>query len=173
MMLLNNYKISGLEVAVIGGSGFYNINNVIKKRVIETPFGSPSSSITIAEINGYPVAFLPRHGENHEFPPHKINYKANIWALKQLGIQRIISTGAVGCLRSEWSIGDIVICDQFVNKTWNRSDTYYDGPITTHISVSDPYCAELRNVLIKTGKELQLKIRESGILLIIQGPSSL
>ncbi|MFM9327771.1 S-methyl-5'-thioadenosine phosphorylase [Paenibacillus mesotrionivorans] len=168
--MLNRYKVSGLRIAVIGGSGFYHMNGSSKKVLIETPYGAPSAPITIAEINGFPVAFLPRHGDDHQIPPHKINYKANLWALKQVGVERIISTGAVGSLRAEWNVGDIVICDQFVNKTWNRADTYYDGPVTTHISVSDPYCSEMREALIESGRVLQLNVREDGVLLVIEGP---
>lgn len=99
--------------------------------------------MTVGSVNGVNVAFLSRHGERHQYPPHVVNYRANIWALKRLGVKRIIAIGAMGALQKDFQIGQIVLCDQFVNRTWGRKDTFYDGPVTTHISVSDPYCADM------------------------------
>ncbi|HPB33690.1 MAG TPA: MTAP family purine nucleoside phosphorylase, partial [Caldisericia bacterium] len=129
-----------------------------------------SSSISIAEIDGKKVAFLPRHGKNHEYPPHKIPYRANLWAMKKLGVERIISPNACGSLQSHIKVGDFVICDQFVDRTSGRVSTFYDGPITTHIGMAEPYCLELMQIAVNNLKKLGYSHHEKGTVVVIEGP---
>ena len=124
--------------ASFGGSGFYQLLENVKERAVNTPFGAPSDKIAIGEIAGRRVAFLPRHGHGHRHPAHAINYRANLWAMKSLGVKRIIGPSAAGSLQHTRQAGEFVICDQFVDRTSGRKDTFYDGPITVHISTADP-----------------------------------
>jgi len=160
------------EIGVFGGSGLYNIEGatVLEEIKVETPFGMPSDLITIVEIAGKRVAFLPRHGRKHQYPPHKIPYKANIWAMKVLGVERILAPNAVGSLQRHIKPGDFVICDQFVDRTRHRDDTFFDGPITTHVSTADPYCPQLREIAIQACKDLGIPHHERGTVVVIEGP---
>lgn len=159
-----------VSIGVFGGTGFYKFFDNVKEVTVETPYGAPSSSIGIVEIDGKKVAFLPRHGKNHEFPPHKIPYRANLWAMKKLGVERIIAPNACGSLQPHIKIGDFVICDQFVDRTSGRVSTFYDGPITTHISMAEPYCPELREIAIKNLKKLGYSFHPKGTVVVIEGP---
>jgi len=163
-------KLEEAEIAIIGGSGLYTLLSNPEEIKVDTPYGQPSDRIALGEISGRKVAFLPRHGRYHQYPPHKIPYRANIWALKKLGVKRIIAPCAVGSLQAHIKIGDFVVCDQFVNRTSGREDTFYDGPVTTHVSMSEPYCPELREVIIKVGESLGLRIHDKGTVVVIQGP---
>lgn len=168
---LKTYDDGGIQTGIIGGTGFYSLyQSAVETCEVETPYGAPSSPVTVGSVNGVNVAFLSRHGDRHQYPPHVVNYRANIWALKRLGVQRIIAIGAVGALQKDFRIGEIVLCDQFVNRTWGRKDTFYDGPVTTHISVSDPYCADMQKILLDAGGKLGIPIQAKATLLIIQGP---
>ncbi|MDN5346613.1 MAG: 5-methylthioadenosine phosphorylase [Clostridia bacterium] len=158
------------DIGIFGGSGFYSFLDNIEEVKIETPYGPPSDKIAIAEFKGKKVAFLPRHGKEHTLPPHAINYRANIYAMYKLGVKRIIGPCASGSLQPHIKPGDFVICDQFVDRTWGRKDTFYDGPITTHISAADPYCPELRGIIIEQGRKLGLSIHPAGTVVVIQGP---
>lgn len=159
------------EIGVFGGSGFYQLGEERATELkMETPYGPPSDKVTLVEIAGKKVAFLPRHGREHQLPPHAINYRANIYAFYQLGVKRIIGPCAAGSLRPEIKPGDFVICDQFVDRTWGRKDTFYDGPVATHISAADPYCPELRELVIAKGKKLGLPLHPRGTVVVIQGP---
>lgn len=158
------------DIGVFGGSGFYEFLTDVKEILIETPYGSPSDAVTIAEIANKKVAFLPRHGKKHQIPPHYINYRANLWAMKSLGITRIISPCAAGSLQTHVKPGEFVICDQFVDRTSQRKDTFYDGPITTHVSVADPYCPELREIAINSASELNISCHTKGTIVVINGP---
>ncbi len=158
------------DIGVFGGSGFYKFIDIQDEITVETPYGSPSDSIVLGEIAGKTVAFLPRHGRHHTLPPQSINYRANVWAMKALGVSRLISPCAAGSLQRHVEPGDFVICDQFVNKTYNRKDTFYDGPITTHVSPADPYCPELRDLAIKTANNVGIKVHETGTIVVVQGP---
>ena len=131
---------------------------------------APSDKISLGEVEGRKVAFLPRHGKDHQYPPHMIPYRANLWALWKLGVTRVIGPCAAGSLQPDIKPGDFVICDQFVDRTNCRKDTFYDGPVTTHISSADSYCQELREVAVKAGRKLGLKIHENGTVVVIQGP---
>jgi len=158
------------EIGVFGGSGFYSLIGDARVVEIETPYGTPSAAITVGEIAGRSVAFLPRHGEKHQYPPHMINYRANLSAMKQLGVTQIIGPNACGSLQPHIEPGDFVICDQFVDRTWGRKDTFYDGPTTTHVSSADPYCPVMRRVAIDKAGELGIKAHSSGTVVVIQGP---
>ncbi len=158
------------QIGVFGGSGFYKFLDDIEEIKIETPFGAPSDKIMLGKVNDKKVAFLPRHGRNHDILPHKINYKANVWAMKSLGVTRVISPCAVGSLQKEIAPGDFVICDQFVNFTSGRKDTFFEGPICTHISAADPYCPELRKLAIEIAEKNNVKVHKQGTMLVINGP---
>lgn len=158
------------EIGIIGGSGFYDLASGLKEIKVETPYGPPSDKIAIGKVGGRKVAFLPRHNKTHDVPPHQINYRANIWALKSLGISRIITSHAVGSLQKDIKPGDFVILDQFIDRTKGRIDTFYDGQITTHISTAFPYCPQLRKSAIKAAKEVGVRVHEKGTVVVIQGP---
>jgi len=158
------------KIGIIGGSGFYDLAIGLKEIKVETPYGAPSDKIALGMVAGQKVAFLPRHKKDHDFPPHLINYRANIWALKSLGVERIITSHAVGSLQKNIKPGDFVILDQFVDRTKGRVDTFYDGPIATHVSTAFPYCPQLRNLAIKETKKMKLSVHEKGTVVVIQGP---
>ncbi|MGH2755349.1 MAG: S-methyl-5'-thioadenosine phosphorylase [Actinomycetota bacterium] len=157
-------------IGIFGGSGFYSFLDDVREVKIETPYGPPSGAVSIGEVEGVSVAFLPRHGPEHVHPPHKINYRANVWALKELGVQRIIGPCAAGSLQLEVKPGDFVVCDQLVDRTTGRADTFYDGPLTTHVSYADPYCPELRTLALKAGSDEGISIHDKGTVVTIQGP---
>lgn len=158
------------EIGIIGGSGFYSLAKNSKEIKVETPYGSPSGEIALGKIANHQVAFLPRHGKNHQFPPHKIPYKANLWALREIGVERIISVTACGSLQKEIKRGDFVVLDQFVDRTRRQGATFYDGPQTVHISTAYPYCPQLSKIAYETGKKLRIKIHPKGTLVVIEGP---
>jgi 5'-methylthioadenosine phosphorylase len=158
------------EIGVLGGSGFYSLLEGAQEVEVQTPYGPPSDVITIGEIAGRRVAFLPRHGRKHQFPPHAINYRANIAAMKQLGVTRVLAPNAAGSLQPHIRPGDFVICDQLVDRTSGRRDTLFDGPQTVHISLADPYCPQLRQVAWQTAQDLGLSAHPRGTVVVIQGP---
>ncbi len=158
------------EIGVFGGSGFYQFLEAPETVQVETPYGMTSSEITIGTVAGKRVAFLPRHGANHGIPPHLINYRANVWAFKKLGVSRVISPCAAGSLQKFVRPGSFVICDQYVDRTNGRKDTFYDGPIVTHVSAADPYCPEMRQLAIKSAKDSGIQYHPEGTVAVIQGP---
>ena len=158
------------EVGVFGGSGFYKFFTAVKPFPVSTKYGRPSAPLTMSEIGKRRVAFIPRHGVHHEFPPHKVPYRANLSAFKQVGVTRVVGPCAVGSLKPEVEPGDVVFCDQFVNFTSARPDTFYDGPVTTHISSADPYCPEMRMVGLEAASSLDLRAHSTGTVVVIQGP---
>lgn len=160
------------DIAIIGGTGVYDPGLLKDKRELKvyTPYGDPSDFITIGNYAGRRIAFIPRHGKGHRIPPHKINARANIWALKELGVTRILAPAAVGSMRTELKPGHIAIPDQFVDFTKSRQYSFYDGGEVCHISVADPFCPELRNFAIKTSKSLKLNAQNKAIYVCIEGP---
>lgn len=158
------------EIGVFGGSGFYKFGKGARGVPMTTPYGKPSAQVTLSEFEGRSVAFLPRHGVRHEFPPHMVPYRANVYSFKKLGVKRVIAPNAVGSLKAEVAPGDLVFCDQFVNFTTGRKDTFYDGPLTTHVSTAAPYCLEMREVAIDAAETLGLKHHPRGTVVVIQGP---
>lgn len=162
--------MSTAEIGVFGGSGFYSFLEDTETVDIDTPFGKPSAPPVIGDVGGRRVAFIPRHGRKHEFPPHRVPYRANAWAMKELGVQRIVGPNACGSLAPHVKPGDFVICDQLVDRTRERPNTLYDGPETTHVSFADPYCSVMRGVAITEGKRLDIPLHERGTVVVIEGP---
>ena len=161
-----------VEIAIIGGSGIYDpgMFTSSEKKKVYTPFGQPSAPIEIGEYKGLKVAFLPRHGDRHSIPPHAINFRANMWALKELGVERVLAPSAVGSLQEDYKPGDLVLPDQFIDRTWGRQGTFYDGGVVAHVSMADPFCPELMDVLQKSAEELKIPLRRGGTYVCIQGP---
>ena len=159
-----------MTVGIFGGSGLYRLLDDPDEVTVATPYGPPSARIRLGEIEGARVAFMPRHGDEHTLPPHRINFRANLWAMKQVGVRRIVGPAACGALKPELRPGTFVVCDQFVDRTRGREDTFYDGPQTTHVSAADPYCPELRQTLIESARELDIPVAETGTAVVIQGP---
>ena len=159
-----------VEIGVFGGSGFYSLLDNPVEVAVETPYGMPSSPVMCGDIGGRSVAFLPRHGAEHQLPPHMINYRANVHAMKQLGVTRIVGPNACGSLQAHVKPGDFVICDQFVDRTSGRKDTFYDGPATTHVSSADPYCPTMRSVAVEKCRKLGISVHDGGTVVVIQGP---
>ncbi len=157
-------------VGIFGGSGFYRFLDEVEEVPLATPYGPPSAPVRLGTIEGVPVAFMPRHGDEHTLPPHRINYRANIWAMREVGVRRIIGPSACGSLKPELAPGTFVICDQFVDRTHARESTFYDGPQTTHVSAADPYCADLRAVLTEAAAAEGIPVVEKGTVVVIQGP---
>lgn len=158
------------QIGIFGGSGFYQfLENATPVRV-ETPYGAPSDDIMVGTLEGKQVAFLPRHGKGHTIPPHKINYRANVWALKSLGCQVVVSPCAAGSLQKHIAPGHFVVCDQFVDRSWGRADTFYDGPVTTHVSAALPFNEELRQLAIQAAQKAEITVHAKGTVVVIQGP---
>ncbi len=161
------------KIGLIGGSGLYEIKGFVQKnsKTVKTPFGKPSNQYLIGELNNTEIIFLPRHGKKHNIPPHMINYKANIWGFKELGVERIISISAVGGIKKGLKPGDIVITDQILDMTKNRESTFYDGKGgVVHIDFTNPFCPELRKTLLKAGKRLKITIKDGGTYVAVEGP---
>ena len=158
------------DVGVFGGSGFYAFLDDVTTVPVHTPFGAPSAPVSIGTIDGRGVAFLPRHGVHHELPPHKVNYRANVWALREVGVRRVIGPCAAGSLQPGVKPGEFVLCDQLVDRTSGRADTYFDGGVVGHVSFADPYCPDLRTSLLTAASGLGVTIHERGTVVVIQGP---
>ena len=159
-----------IDVGVFGGSGFYHLLDDAKEVPVDTPYGRPSAPVVIGEVEGRRVGFMPRHGFSHDIPPHKINYRANIWAMKHLGATDVILPCAAGSLREDFAPGHFVLCDQVVDRTKGRVDTFYDGPVTTHVSFAHPYDDEMRQTALASARELNIDVHERGTMVVIQGP---
>ncbi len=157
-------------IGIFGGSGFYSLLDQSREVEVETPYGTPSAPFTVGEIEGREVAFLPRHGRQHQFPPHKVPYRANLWAMKELGADRVIGPCAAGSLQPHIKPGHFVICDQLVDRTTGREDTFYEGPETTHVAFADPYCPTMRAVAIAAAGEVGIEVHERGTVVVAQGP---
>jgi 5'-methylthioadenosine phosphorylase len=162
--------VAEAEIGVFGGSGFYSFVDVLEEVTVETPYGQPSAPVVIGDVGGRRVAFLPRHGRGHELPPASIPYRANVWAMRELGVRRIVGPCASGALKPELTLGSFVVCDQFVDRTSGRVDTFYPGPETVHVSAADPYCSDLRRILVETARELGIPTQDGGTVVVIQGP---
>ncbi|MCX7760173.1 MAG: S-methyl-5'-thioadenosine phosphorylase [Hydrogenothermaceae bacterium] len=179
-------------IGIIGGSGLYNIEGikVLEEVKVETPFGEPSDSYIVAEYKDKKVIFLPRHGRGHKFPPHLINFRANIWGFRKLGVNRILSVSAVGGINPNFNPGDFVISDNFVDFTKSRIQTFYEGIYSkdsdtnyqdeveeylntkrvVHIDVTEPFCPIMRESLIKACRENGSKFHEKGVYVATEGP---
>lgn len=158
------------EIGVFGGSGFYSLFEDVHEIKVDTPYGAPSDSFFLAEVHGRRVAFLPRHGRRHTIPPHRINYRANVWAMRSLGVKAVISPCAAGSLAHHVKPGDFVVCDQFVDRTSGRSDTFFDGPIVTHVSSAETYDPVLRRLAVETIRDHGIEAHDGGTVVVINGP---
>ena len=158
------------EIGVFGGSGFYSLLDDVREIKVDTPYGAPSDSFFLASVAGRRVAFLPRHGRRHTIPPHRINYRANVWAMRSLGVKAVISPCAAGSLQLPVKPGDFVVCDQFVDRTDGRPHTFYDGPIVTHLSSAETYDPTLRHLAIETIRDHGIEVHEHGTVVVIEGP---
>lgn len=157
------------ELAVIGGSGLYALLDGATEHVLETPYGAPSDPVTIAEVAGRRVAFLPRHGRDHRYPPHLIPYRANLWALRSLGVRQVLAPCAVGGLRPELGPGTFVVPDQLVDRTSGRTQTYYDHG-AVHVSFADPYCPVGRRTLLDAAAGRGVPAVDGGTVVVVEGP---
>jgi len=158
------------EIGVFGGSGFYSLLEDVREIKVDTPYGPPSDSLFLAEVSGRRVAFLPRHGRRHTIPPHRINYRANVWAMRALGVHAVISPCAAGSLQRHVEPGHFVVCDQFVDRTSGRTDTFYDGPIVSHVSAAELYDPALRRIAVDVIREHGIPVHDGGTVVVIQGP---
>ncbi|MFJ7776161.1 S-methyl-5'-thioadenosine phosphorylase [Streptomyces yangpuensis] len=166
------------EIGVIGGSGFYSFLEDVSEIQVETPYGPPSDSLYIGELAGRSVAFLPRHGRSHTVPPHRINYRANLWALRSVGVRQVLGPCAVGGLRSEYGPGTLLVPDQLVDRTQSRVQTFFDGvalpdgrvPNVVHTTFADPYCPVGRSVAVAAARGQDWEPVDGGTMVVIEGP---
>ena len=161
-----------VEIGIFGGTGIYDsgILKNSKEITMDTPYGKTSDSITVGEFNGRNVAFMPRHGKKHTIPPHLINFRANIWAFKELGVKRIIAPSAVGSLKEEFEPGHFALPSQFIDFTKSRKGTFSEDGKVIHISVADPFCPELQNVILNVTKKEKIQMDENCTYVCIEGP---
>lgn len=159
------------RIGIVGGSGLYKMGIIKDAEEIDvnTPFGNPSDKITLGKIGGVEVAFLPRHGRGHKYPPHKVNYRANIFAMKECGVEYLVSTAAVGSLKKKIKPCDFVIADQLVDRTVKRATTFFDEGIVTHVGFADPFCKTLSDIAYKTVKEQGVDVHR-GTYICMEGP---
>jgi 5'-methylthioadenosine phosphorylase len=179
--MTNDTSPGPAPIGVIGGSGFYSFLDDVREAVVETPFGLPSEPIALGEVDGRPVAFVPRHGRDHRLPPHRVNYRANLWALRAVGVRQVLAPCAVGSLRPELGPGSMVVPDQVVDRTWGREHTIFDAPgsrapgsdtsgSVVHVSLADPYCPRGRSVVVDAAAATGEPVRDGGTLVVINGP---
>lgn len=161
------------KIGVIGGSGLYQMEGMtdVEEVEVETPFGKPSDVITIGKVEGVPMAFLPRHGRGHRISPTEIPVRANIWALKSLGVEWVISVSAVGSLRENIAPRDLVIPDQLFDRTKSRVNSFFEGGIVVHVTFAEPFCPTLSSLLLESARELgDVKVHQGGAYVCIEGP---
>ncbi len=170
--MLSTTLADSAEIGVIGGTGVYDPEVIEDAREVKvyTPYGAPSDLVTLGTYKGRSIAFIPRHGRGHQIPPHRINARANIWAMKQLGVDRIVASSAVGSLREDYSPGDFVITDQFIDRTKARPDTFYDGGQICHISSADPVCPQLHDYFVDHAGRLGVTVHPTGTYVCVNGP---
>ncbi len=159
------------DLGLIGGSGFYEFFDEAERVTVSTPFGDPSDDLVIGEVDGRRVAFIARHGQGHRFPPHLVNYRANLWALRSVGVRQVLAPCAVGSLKPELGPGTIVVPDQVVDRTWGREHTVYaeEGPVV-HVGFADPYCPRGRAVAVAAAQAAGKPLADTGTLVVINGP---
>ncbi len=164
--------MSNAKIGIIGGTGLYKMEGLTKTELItvHTPFGNPSDRYIVGKLDGIKVAFLPRHGIGHRILPHELNFRANIYGFKKIGVERIISVSAVGSMKDEIEPLHMVLPDQFFDRTKKRADTFFGGGIVAHVSFSHPICSQLRSTLHKKIKELGFPMHNGGTYLCIEGP---
>ncbi len=157
-------------IGIFGGSGFYDFLDHAVEHEVPTPYGAPAATPTVGRVDGVEVAFIPRHGRDHQFPPHLVPYRANLWAMRELGVDRIIGPSAVGSVDPDMAPGHLVVCDQVVDRTYGRDVTFFDGPEVVHVSFADPYCAELRPLAVDAAGAAGATVHDGGTVVVIAGP---
>ena len=157
-------------IGVFGGSGFYEFLEGASTVEVDTPYGPPSAPFTVGTVDGIDVAFLPRHGAHHQFPPHKVPFRANAWGMKELGVTCVIGPCAAGSLTLDFEPGHFVVCDQLVDWTTGRERSFVDGPDVEHLAFADPYCPELRDHAVTALKSVGATVHDGGTVVVIQGP---
>jgi 5'-methylthioadenosine phosphorylase len=162
--------VTRADIGVIGGSGFYSLLDDAQEIEVTTPYGPPSDVVTLGHIGSRSVAFIPRHGRDHQHPPHRIPYRANLWALRSLGVRQVVAPSAVGSLKAEYGPGVLVVPDQLVDRTSGRVQTYYDAGRAVHVSFADPYCASGRAVAVAAARAADWETVDGGTLVVIEGP---
>jgi len=165
-------RIARADIGIIGGSGLYDIEGLrrVKEVSVKTPFGAPSDTVVLGELDGTRIAFLSRHGRGHRINPSEINYRANIFALKSLGVRRVISVSAVGSMKESIKPGDVVLPDQFIDLTKRRVSTFFEGGIVAHVAFGDPVCPSLGAVLSDATRAVGATVHQGGVYLCIEGP---
>lgn len=165
-------KASHAVIGIIGGSGLYDIEGLRKvtERSVRTPFGAPSDKVVLGELDGIRIAFLSRHGRGHRINPSDINYRANIYALKSLGVRRVISVSAVGSMKESIKPGDVVLPDQFIDFTKRRTSTFFEGGIVAHVAFGEPICAPLAADLLASARSVGATVHRGGVYLCVEGP---
>ena len=156
-------------LGVIGGSGLYALLDDAREVRVDTPYGPPSDPLVVAEVGGRSVAFVPRHGRDHRFPPHQIPYRANLWALRSLGVRQIVAPCAVGGLRPELGPGSLVVCDQLVDRTSGRVQTFHETG-AVHVGFADPYCPVGRSVALGLARDAGWPVTDGGTMVVVEGP---
>jgi len=167
---MGGVRVDTTLVCIFGGSGLYQLLDDAREVVIDTPFGPPSDSLWIGDVAGRQVAFMPRHARGHTIPPHRINYRANLYAMQKVGVTRVLGPCAVGSLQPELAPGDVVIADQFIDRTWGRPDTFWEGPVVNHLSAADPYCPELGRLAAEASRGQGARVHHGQTMVVIQGP---
>jgi 5'-methylthioadenosine phosphorylase len=163
-------EIHDIQIGIIGGTGADLKLDDSKRIKVYTPYGAPSDLIEVGMFKGKKVAFLSRHGPGHQIPPHNLNFRANLWALKSLGVTRVFSPCAVGGLKKEFDKGMFVVIDQYIDRTYGRASTFYEGGKVCHISQADPFCPEMNDLFYAEGKKLNIPIHKGGTYICSQGP---
>lgn len=157
-------------MGVFGGSGFYRFLDDVTEVVVDTPYGPTSAPIAVGRLGQRSVAFVPRHGARHELPPHRLPFRANVWALHALGVTNVFGPCASGSLQAHVAPGSFVVPDQLVDRTWGRPDTFFDGPEVHHVAFGDPYDHELRTVAVAACRAEAVEVHDGGTVVVVQGP---
>ncbi len=162
------------DIAIIGGTGLTTLKNlaITDRQIVQTPYGEPSGPLTRGVLNGKEIVFLARHGYGHTIPPHKVNYRANLWTLREAGVSKIIAVAAVGGIRADLAPASLIVPDQIIDYTWSRTNTYFEEGLShvTHIDFTEPYCDELRQALLAAAKGAGIAIADKGTYGATQGP---
>jgi 5'-methylthioadenosine phosphorylase len=156
-------------VGVIGGSGLYQLLDDSREIAVATPYGDPSDQLVQASVGGQDIVFVPRHGRDHRFPPHRVPYRANLWALREVGVRQVLAPCAVGALDPGLAPGDLVVPDQVLDRTTTRATTFYDD-VAVHIPFADPYCPRGRTIAVAAAREAGWPVTAGGTMVVIEGP---
>ena len=157
-------------LGIFGGSGFYELLGDVEEVIVDTPYGSPAGPISIGNVAGHPVAFMARHGRNHEFVAHSVPYRANVWAMHAIGVRSLIAPCSVGSLQANIDPGQLVVVDQLIDRTWGRRDTFHDDGPVHHQTFADPYDDDIRHALVEASRATGIDVIDGGTMVVINGP---